>query len=92
MAKGVKTGGRKKGTPNATTKELSQMILGALDRLGGEDWLLQSAEQDPACFITLVGKLLPKDIRLGGGLKLQVNLVRDARRTDDQLSTTRTDS
>lgn len=92
MAKGVKTGGRKKGTPNAQTKELSQMILGALDRLGGEDWLLKSAKEDPACFISLVGKMLPKDIRLGGGLKLQVNLYRDARRADDQLPSAGADS
>lgn len=92
MAKGVKTGGRKKGTPNTKTKELSQMILGALDRLGGEDWLLSSAKDDPACFIALVGKMLPKDIRLGGGLKLQVNLYRDARRADDQLPTSGADS
>jgi hypothetical protein len=30
MAKGYKTGGRRKGTPNKLTRDLREMILGAL--------------------------------------------------------------
>jgi hypothetical protein len=59
MAKGVKTGGRKKGTPNKTTKALKEMILGALDQAGGEAYLLQQARENPNAFLTLVGKVLP---------------------------------
>ncbi len=92
MAKGVKTGGRKKGTPNTMTKELSQMVLGALDELGGQDWLVQQARDEPSVFIPLLGKCLPKDIRIGGGLKLRVNLVRDTGRIDDKLPATGADS
>jgi hypothetical protein len=59
MAKGAKTGGRAKGTPNKTTKALKEMILGALDQAGGEAYLLQQAQENPNAFLTLVGKVLP---------------------------------
>lgn len=40
MAKGVKTGGgSRKGRPNKETKALREMILGALDKVGGEAYL-----------------------------------------------------
>ena len=54
-----KTGGRAKGTPNVATKELKQMILNALDRSGGEDYLMKQAEDNPNAFLTLIGKVLP---------------------------------
>ena len=59
MAKGVKTGGRQKGTPNKVTKELKEMILEALDRAGGVDYLFERATDNPVAFLTLVGKVLP---------------------------------
>lgn len=59
------------------------MIDGALEELGGQDWLVRTARKRPDAFLALIGKRLPKDVRLGGGLKLQVNLYRDGRPTDD---------
>ena len=32
MAKGIKTGGREKGTPNRTTREAREMLLGILEQ------------------------------------------------------------
>jgi hypothetical protein len=54
-----KTGGRTKGTPNKATKALKDMILGALDGVGGENYLRQQASENPTAFLTLVGKVLP---------------------------------
>lgn len=86
MAKGVKTGGRKKGSSNVVTRELAAMIDGALSDLGGQKWLVATARDEPTAFLALLGKRLPKDLRIGGGLKLQVNLVRDTgRQSDDKL-------
>ena len=86
MAKGAKTGGRKKGSKNHVTRELAAMIDGALAELGGQKWLVETARDEPQAFLALLGKRLPKDLRIGGGLKLQVNLVRDTtRRVDDKL-------
>lgn len=63
MAKGVKTGGgSRKGSPNKATKELKDMILGALDNVGGQKYLERQAEENPTAFMTLIGKILPKDV------------------------------
>lgn len=59
MAKGVKTGGRQKGTPNKMTAELKGMILAALDESGGVEYLRGVAASHPQAFCSLLGKVLP---------------------------------
>ncbi len=57
--------GRKKGSPNKVTRELKDMILGALDQAGGIRYLTERAE-DPrtaSAFLTLVGKVLPMTVQ-----------------------------
>jgi hypothetical protein len=51
--------GRVAGTPNKATKALKDMILGALDQAGGQDYLVAQAAANPGVFLTLVGKVLP---------------------------------
>ena len=51
--------GRPKGTPNRLTADVRAMILAALDKVGGVDYLVGQAERNPAAFLTLVGKVLP---------------------------------
>lgn len=51
--------GRRKGVPNKLSGDLRNMILGALAGAGGEAYLQRQAEQNPAAFLTLVGKVLP---------------------------------
>ena len=58
-----KTGGRKQGTPNKVTKALKETILGALDKAGGEIYLAKQAGENPAAFMTLLGKLLPSEMK-----------------------------
>lgn len=60
---GKKYGGRKKGTANKVTKELKDMILGALDKSGGESYLMRQAEENPTAFMSLVGRVLPTTIK-----------------------------
>jgi hypothetical protein len=55
--------GRVKGVPNKVTKELKEMILGALDDAGGQAYLARQAEENPNAFLTLVGKVLPLSIK-----------------------------
>ena len=60
--------GRPKGSTNKVTKQLKEMILGALDDAGGQAYL-QECAKDPktrAAFLTLLGKVLPIDTRLSG--------------------------
>jgi hypothetical protein len=62
MAAGRQTGGRAKGTPNQMTRALRDMILGALDEAGGQEYLARQAEKNPAAFMTLLGKVLPTQL------------------------------
>lgn len=60
--KGKKTGGRKKGSPNKTSLELKAMILAALAKAGGEDYLAEQAIETPASFLSLLGRVLPMQV------------------------------
>ena len=64
-AKGTeKTGGRKKGVPNKITADLKGMILSALDDVGGKKYMVEQAKENPTAFLTLVGKVLPKEVHI----------------------------
>lgn len=67
--------GRVAGIPNKLTRELKSMIEGALHQLGGEKYLVKAAGEEPAAFLALLGKCLPRDVNVGGGLRITVNLV-----------------
>ena len=58
--------GRPKGVPNKTTQALKDMILSALDKSGGVDYLITQAETNPNAFMSLVGKVLPMTV-MGAG-------------------------
>jgi len=58
--------GRPKGALNKVTRQLKDMILGALDDAGGQSYLHECA-LDPktrSAFLTLLGKVLPTEQRL----------------------------
>lgn len=54
--------GRPKGSANKTTALLKDMILQALDKKGGVDYLMTQADLNPTAFLTLVGKVLPLQV------------------------------
>ena len=76
MAKGKKTGGRRKGVPNKFSGALKDMILKALDESGGVDYLVRCANaENPAPFLALVGKVLPLTVpKAESGSGLTINL------------------
>lgn len=57
-----KVGGKKKGVPNKITTDLKEMILGALDKSGGQTYLQRQANENPTAFLTLIGKVLPLQV------------------------------
>ena len=60
---GERRGGRQKGTPNKFSGDVKNMILAALDKKGGVDYLAEQADANPAAFLSLVGKVLPMTVQ-----------------------------
>lgn len=78
MANGYKTGGRTKGTPNKMTVAVKSAIMNAFEKVGGEDYLVTVAKDDPRTFCTLLGKVLPMEVTGDEGGPLQVIVRRYA--------------
>lgn len=55
------------GSMNTKNIMLKTMILNALERAGGEDYLARQAEENPTAFMTLIGKVLPMAVDAGDG-------------------------
>ena len=55
-------GGRRKGTPNKISAKVKEAIENAFTAVGGEDYLVKVAEEDPRAFCTLLGKILPTQV------------------------------
>lgn len=57
-----RTGGRKAGTPNKLTRTIKEAIEQAFDDVGGSKYLSKMAMEQPAAFMTLLGKVLPTQV------------------------------
>lgn len=62
MAKGKKTGGRTKGTPNKITADVKAAIVEAFHKAGGVEYLETVAKSDPRTFCALLGRVMPLQI------------------------------
>ena len=51
--------GRPPGLANKATRTLKTAILNAFEKVGGEEYLVRVAREDPKTFCTLLGKVLP---------------------------------
>ncbi|KTS10264.1 hypothetical protein SB2_06870 [Methylobacterium radiotolerans] len=76
---GERRGGRQKGTPNKVTGLLKDAILQAAEAAGGEaglvGYLTIQATENPAGFMTLLGKVLPMQVtgEGDGPIKIVIN-------------------
>ena len=59
-----KSGGRKKGTPNKITKDVKEMVLEALEKLGGTEWFVEQGIANPTAFMAIAGKAMPKETKI----------------------------
>jgi Family of unknown function (DUF5681) len=67
--------GRPKGIPNKQTTALKEMVLAALDKVGGQEYLARLAIENSSAFCALLGKILPHTLAAdadshGGGVKV----------------------
>lgn len=69
MARGGKRegAGRPKGSLDQNNKLLREMVLDALDQKGGADYLAKQADENPAAFMSLLGRILPLQVTGEGG-------------------------
>lgn len=77
MAKGCKTGGRVKGTPNKTTDTVKNILIETFDRLGGVETLSAWARENQTEFYKLWIKLLPHDVKTSIEVREEVTEIPD---------------
>lgn len=58
-----------------TNMQLRELVLGALQQVGGEEYLIQQAYAYPQGFMTLLGKILPTQITGNEGGPVAVTTV-----------------
>ena len=75
MAKGHKTGGRKKGTPNKLSSTVRDNVVAVFDGLGGTSHMLEWARTNPSEFYRLYGKMLPQGIELAAEAPIVSRLI-----------------
>ena len=68
-------GGRPKGALNKENKLLREMILEALDKKGGAEYLAEKAESHPQAFMALLGRVLPLQVTGEGGAPMKITVV-----------------
>lgn len=73
---GKKFGGRKKGTPNKTTRDMKDAIMEAFEMAGGVDYLHMLANDEPRTFVTLLAKVMPSE-NINENRNIDVNALTD---------------
>jgi hypothetical protein len=58
--------GRPKGAVNKLTADLRDAIIDAFGQVGGAEYLVEQARANPQAFMALLGKVIPKDVTVGG--------------------------
>jgi hypothetical protein len=53
--------GRPLGVPNKITKAFKEHVVGAIEELGGQKWLVRVAKRRPELLIQLGAKLMPSN-------------------------------
>lgn len=66
MAKGIKTGGRQKGSLNKNTSAAKDCLVDAFHAIGGVDKLVEWGKENLAEFYKLWGRIIPLDLNHGG--------------------------
>ena len=75
--KGTRWGGRAKGTPNKVNQSIREAIRMALEQVGGVEYLVRLAQEDPKTFVPLLIKILPPEPKTPqeGGLNIHIDLT-----------------
>jgi hypothetical protein len=67
--------GRPKGSLDKGNALIREMIVNALDELGGIEYLMDVARSHPTAFVSLIGKTMPLQVTGDGGGPVENNLT-----------------
>ncbi len=67
--------GRPKGVPNKVTTQIKEMIVAALDRKGGVEYLVEQADKNPVAFMGLLAKIIPMQLTGEGDGPLTIQVI-----------------
>ena len=75
--KRTRWGGRAKGTPNKVNQSIREAIQMAFEQVGGVEYLVRLAQEDPKTFVPLLIKTMPPEPRVPqeGGLNIHIDLT-----------------
>ena len=75
--KGTRWGGRAKGTPNKVNQSIREAIQMAFEQVGGVEYLVRLAQEDPKTFVPLLIKTMPPEPRVPqeSGLNIHIDLT-----------------
>ena len=75
--KGTRWGGRAKGTPNKVNQSIREAIQMAFEQVGGVEYLVRLAQEDPKTFVPLLIKTMPPEPKepQEGGLNIRIDLT-----------------
>ena len=65
--------GRPKGRVAQETADIKAMVVGALQDVGGREWLAARAQDQPVAFMSLVGRVLPHQLTGENGAPIAVD-------------------
>ena len=74
--KGTRWGGRAKGTPNKVNQSIREAIQMAFEQVGGVEYLVRLAQEDPKTFVPLLIRTMPPEPKVPqeGGLNIVIDL------------------
>jgi hypothetical protein len=75
--------GRPKGRVSQETADIKAMVIGALQAVGGQDYLADRAMDQPVAFMGLIGRVLPHQISGDGTGAVTIQLITGVPDLDD---------
>lgn len=84
--------GRPKGIENKLNRSIKDMILTALNDVGGAAYLARQAEKNPVAFMGLVGRVLPLQLANADGSNPIVLHLFAARTVSDEITAERAEA
>jgi hypothetical protein len=54
--------GRPPGAQNKITATVKMMVLGALEKLGGQKWMMRQAKKHPQAFMQMLRQVMPTQV------------------------------